>query len=97
MYYLLRFEAGLIMFSMSHHPQFLADLTSQYNPPIPHNHMFLLRRVGKVVWWDDEVSFDVVFSKILMSFRAVSVLNLIVSVEIHQCLWCYVDSSKNEN
>ena len=83
---LLCFESGLVVLAMAHHPQLLADLAAEDDPPVPHNHVLLLGRVGEVVRRLDEVGLDVVLLEVGVPLPAVAVLDLVVAVQVHQGL-----------
>ena len=91
---LLCFESWLVVLPVPHHPELLADLAAQYNPPVPHDHVLLLGGVGEVVRWLDEVCFDVVLQEVGVSLPAVAVLHLIVAVQVHQGLGCDVNATE---
>ena len=83
------------MFSMTHHPQLLADFAAKHNSTISDNYVFLFGGVGEVVWRHYEVGLDVMLGKVLMSLGSVAILHLIVAIEIHQGLWCDVNTTGN--
>ena len=92
---LLCFKSGLVVLAMAHHPQLLADLAPQDNPPVPHNHVLLLGRVGEVVRRLDEVGLDVVLLEVGVPLNAVAVLDLVVAVQVHQGLGGDVNPTDN--
>ena len=84
------------MFSVAHHPELLADLTPEHNPPVPHDHVLLLGGVGEVVRRLDEVGLDVVLLKVGVPLPAVAVLHLVVAVQVHQGLGRDVNAADDE-
>lgn len=80
---LLCFQSGLVMLAVAHHPQLLADLAAKDDPPVPHNHVLLLGRVGEVVRRLDEVGLDVMLLEVGVPLAAVAVLDLVVAVQVH--------------
>lgn len=92
---LLCFESGLVVLAVAHHPQLLADLAAKDDPPVPHDHVLLLGRVGEVVRRLDEVGLDVVLLEVGVPLPAVAVLDLVVAVQVHQGLRCDVNPAEN--
>ena len=82
------------MLAVPHHPELLADLAAQHDPPVPHDHVFLLGRVGEVVRRLDEVGLDVVLLEVGVPLPAVTVLHLVVAVQVHQGLGRDVDAAE---
>ena len=93
---LLCFESGLVVLAVPHHPELLADLAAQHDPPVPHDHVLLLGGVGEVVRRLDKVGLDVVLLEVGMPLPAVAVLHLVVAVQVHQGLGRDVDATDDD-
>ena len=94
---LLGFDTRLVVFAMAHHSKLFANFTSKNNLPIADNYVLLLSRICEMVRRDYEVGLNVVFLKIRMAIGSITILDLIVSIQVHQSFRCNVNSPDSKS